>query len=240
MGKEGIATVKGVGDGIALMLPEGDFRVHASKDDVTAIILTGTYGVHFLVVLLDDCLTAIRITPDPVFECFPDHGLLLGCQGGFLGVQHPLFLTLIIINSVINANIPEVQRILQDVIGTGPVCAVGAVRGNIIVQYFGFVGDVPCGGVGRILHLNGVQQTFGGIKGFIHKLLDIGFVDPGGTQTDFNFRSIQVFGLGSTESFHIDHVSRIIHCRSFRLPQFLSDITGKILVRSLPSIQRGR
>ena len=39
-------------DGVALVLPEGDLRVHTDKMDVGAIILTGAGGVEQLVILL--------------------------------------------------------------------------------------------------------------------------------------------------------------------------------------------
>ena len=50
--KQRIAAIKHMSDGVALVLPEGDLRVHTDKMDVGAIILTGAGGVEQLVILL--------------------------------------------------------------------------------------------------------------------------------------------------------------------------------------------
>lgn len=46
MGKECIAAVKNVGDGVLLMLPEGYFRTHTAEGDMAAVILSGPGGVE--------------------------------------------------------------------------------------------------------------------------------------------------------------------------------------------------
>ena len=52
MGKQSIAAIKDMGDGVDLMGSQLDLRVHAYKVQVTAIVLTGTDGVELLVVKL--------------------------------------------------------------------------------------------------------------------------------------------------------------------------------------------
>ena len=97
-----------MGNGAFLVFPQGNGRVHAAKSDMAAIILTGTGGVHFFVVLAHQSLAALRIFPDPVLEGFPDSLLLLGSQSGLLGVQHAALFSVCILNGVINSHITQV------------------------------------------------------------------------------------------------------------------------------------
>ena len=186
VGKQCITAIENMGNGVSLMLPEGDFRVHARKDDVTAVIFPWAGAVHFLIVLPNQCLTALGFCPNPVPERIPDQLLLLSRQRGFLGVQHPLFVSVRILNGVVHLHIPEVQGILQNFIGADTICAVGIPRSNIVVGNPFFVADAPCGGIGRILHIHGIAQIAGGIEGFKHELLDVGLVDPGCAQPNLN------------------------------------------------------
>ena len=71
-----------------------------------------------------------------------------------------------------------------------------------------------------------------GIKGLIHKLLDIFLVNPGSAQTHLDLRRIQVFGLGGGKSFHIDCINRVLLCRPLRLTQFAAYIAGKVFISS--------
>ena len=103
-----IAAVHHMGDSVQLMFPQGNGRVHAAKNNMAAVILTGAGGVHFLVVLAYQSLTAFRVFPNPVFESVPDGLLFLGCQGGLLGVQHPALFAVRVLHSVIDTDIPQV------------------------------------------------------------------------------------------------------------------------------------
>ena len=103
-----IAAVHHMGNGVQLMLPQGNGRVHAAKNNMAAVILAGAGGVHFLVVLAHQSLTALRVFPNPVLESIPDSLLLLGCQRGFLGVQHPALFAVCVLHRVIDTDIPQV------------------------------------------------------------------------------------------------------------------------------------
>ena len=98
-----------MGDSTFLMFPQGDFRVHTGENDMASVILAGAGAVHFLVVLAYQGLPPFRVSPNPVLEGIPNGLLFLCGQGGFLGVQHPAFLAVCVLNGVINANIPEIQ-----------------------------------------------------------------------------------------------------------------------------------
>ena len=98
-----------MGDSTFLMFPQGDFRVHTGENDMASVILAGAGAIHFFVVLAHQGLPPFRVSPNPVLEGIPNGLLFLCGQGGFLGVQHPAFLAVCVLHSVINANIPEIQ-----------------------------------------------------------------------------------------------------------------------------------
>ena len=100
MGKQSVAAIKDMGNGVDLMGAQLDLRVHAYKVQVTAIVLTGSDGVELLVVKLTQALSSVRVFPDPVLECLLNHFLLALCDGGFLLVQHRCFLAASIIDII--------------------------------------------------------------------------------------------------------------------------------------------
>ena len=102
-----------MGDGVFLMLSEGNFRVHTGENDVAAVILAGTGAVHFLVVLPYQRFAPLRVFPNPVLERIPDKLLLLRGKGGFLGVEDTALPSVCILNGIVDANVAEIQRILQ-------------------------------------------------------------------------------------------------------------------------------
>ena len=74
------------------------------------------------------------------------------------------------------------------------------------------------------------MQISRGTEGFVHKLLDVLFVNPGRAQTNLDLRSVQVFGLGGGKGFYIDCKGRVIFSRPLCLPQLPAHIAGQILV----------
>jgi hypothetical protein len=83
--------------------------------------------------------------------------------------------------------------------------------------------------------VDGSAEIIGGVQQFIHKLLNIGFVNPGGTQPHLDFRGFQILGLGGPEGVHVASVHRVLRRNCFRLPELLPDIAGQILVRCYPA-----
>ena len=79
MGQQRVPAVEDVGNGPQLVFPQSDLWVHAAKGDVAAVVLTGTGGVHFLIVLAHQGLAAFRVPPNPVLKGVPDGLLFLGC-----------------------------------------------------------------------------------------------------------------------------------------------------------------
>ena len=100
MGKQCVAAIKDVGNGVNLMGAQLDLRVHAYKVQVTAIVLAGTNGVELLVIKLAKALSSVWVFPDPVLERLLDHFLLALCDSGFLFVQHRCFLAAGIIDII--------------------------------------------------------------------------------------------------------------------------------------------
>lgn len=61
VGKQCISAVHNMGDGVDLVLSEGDFRVHAGEADVLTVILPGTDGIEGFVVNTAQPLPAIGV-----------------------------------------------------------------------------------------------------------------------------------------------------------------------------------
>ena len=59
-----------MGDGVHLMLPQGDLWIHAAEIDVAAIIFTGPVAVEQDIVRLADLLPPLRVFPYPFGKRF--------------------------------------------------------------------------------------------------------------------------------------------------------------------------
>ena len=199
---------------------------------MAAIILAGAGGVHFLVVLAHQSLAALRVFPNPVLESIPDSLLLLCCQRSLLGIQHPALPAVCILHRVIDTDIPQVQGILQNLVGIGTAGSVGGIGCHIVLAYRAFAGDLPLCCKRGVVDLDIALEIKRRVEGLIHKLLDVLFVDPGSTQTHLDFRRIQVFGLGSGKGLHIDCKGRVLLCGPLCLTQLAPHIAGKVFVSS--------
>ena len=105
MGKERVAAVEDVGDGVYLVGAQPDFWADAAKGDVPPIIFTGSHGVKGVVVVADKAVPALWVFPYPVLECLLYHLLLCLCRRGLLGVEHRLFAAVLVINIIENAGV---------------------------------------------------------------------------------------------------------------------------------------
>ena len=77
-----------MGDGVDLMGPELDGRVHADKIQVAPIVLPGPDAVELLVVELAQPVPAVLVFPNPVLERLFDELLLALGDGRLLLVEH--------------------------------------------------------------------------------------------------------------------------------------------------------
>ena len=227
-----------MGDGVALVFPEGDFRVHADKMDVASVILTGAGRVEQLVILLHQRNAPLRVLPDPVGERILNDLLFLLRQHGLPLVQHTLGLALGILDGVIDADIFQVQGLLQNLVGIGTGCAVGLGGDNIAPSRSGLALHTPFCGIRRITHLDCMAQIVGDLESLGHKLLNDFRCKPCGTQPHINFRCFQFSGLRLGQRIHIDHKFRVGLSGELRHPQLCPDIAGKVLVCHLPACFR--
>ena len=203
MGQEGVAAVQHTGHGVDLMGQQLDLRVHAGKGDMAPVILAGPGAVHFLIVLPHQGLPPLGVLPYPVPKSVADQLLLLLGQGSLFSVEYPFFFAVRAFDLIINTHIPQIQRILQNFIGVGPAGPVGGVVWNVAGGYGEFCRDIPLRRMGRVIDLDVPPQIPGGVQGFLHKLLDVLFVDPGSPQPHLNFRGVQVPGLGGGQGLHV-------------------------------------
>ena len=233
--KQRVTAIKHMGDGISLVFPEGDLRVHADKMDVASVILTGAGRVEQFVVLLHQCNAPLRVLPDPVGESILDDLLFLLCQHGFPLVQHPFGLSLGILDRVIDADIFQVQGLLQNLVGIGTGCAVGLGGDNIAPSRGGLALHAPLCGIGRITHFDSMAQIVGDLECLGHKLLDNVRVQPCCTQPHINFRCLQIFGLCLGQCIHVDGKLRVGFGGELRHPQLCPNIARQVLVCHLPA-----
>ena len=89
------------------MLSQIDLRVHAHKMNVTTVILTGPGAVKELVVLFYQQGAPLRVFPDPASKSVLDSLLFLLGEGGFVLIQHALFLA-ILHDGIINAAVTQI------------------------------------------------------------------------------------------------------------------------------------
>ena len=113
MGQQRISAIEDMRDGVSLVFAQRDLRVHARKDDMPSIVLAGSNRIEQLVVLRHQRLTAVGVFPNPFPKGVLDGLLLLLGKGGRLLVEHPLFPPVCVLDGIVNAHIPQVQRIVM-------------------------------------------------------------------------------------------------------------------------------
>ena len=234
--QQSVVAVQNVSNGIALVFPQTDLRVHAHEMNVGTVILAGPGAVKKLIVLFHQQSAPLRVFPDPSSKSVLDGLLFLLGESGFVLVQHTFFLA-ILLDGIIDAAVAQVQCVLQDFIGIGPAGAVGFGGHNVTVASSRFIADPPFGSIRRVTDGDGVvvADAIGWLKSFHHELLHDGGVKPCGTQTHINFRGFQIFGLGFFQSFNIDPELRVAFCSKLCHAKLIAHIAGKVFVRSLPT-----
>ena len=233
--KQRITAIKHMSDGVALVLPESDLRVHAHEFDVASVILTGAGRVEQLVILLHQRNAPLGVLPDPVGKSVLNDLLFLLRQHGLPLVQHPFGLALGILDGVIDADIFQVQGLLQNLVGIGTGCAVGLGGDNIATPRSRLALHTPLCGIRRISHLDCMAQIVGNLEGLGHKLLDNVRGKPCCTQPHINFGCLQFSGLCFGQRIHIDRKFRVRFGSELCHPQFCPDIAGQVLVCHLPA-----
>lgn len=95
-----VVAVQHVGNGVALVWPQRNFRIHAGKAQIAAVILPRADAVEFAVVQAYQCLPTLRLLENPFFKLVFYQALL--CVGGLGGgvVQHAFFVSLCVGNCI--------------------------------------------------------------------------------------------------------------------------------------------
>ena len=235
MGQKGISPVEYMGDGVPLMGAEPDVRIHAPEPDVAAVVLTGTDGIEQLIVLFHQRLPALGILPDPVPERLPDSLLLLLGKGGLPLVEDTLLPAVLPLNRVIDPHVPEIQAVLQYLVGVGPSCAEGHIGRHVICAEGILPLHRPFSRDLRILHIRITLQIKRRVKGLMHELPDIFLVNPCGPQTHVDLRGLQILGLGLLQRRHVHLEATVpLGCQP-GCPQLVPDVPGQIFVPGAPS-----
>ena len=227
--KQGVAAIEDVGDGVHLMLPQGDLRIHAGKVDVAAIIFTGPVAVEQNIVRLADLLPPLRVFPDPLGKRLLQQLLLALCDGGLLLIEHCHAPPISIILIVKNTNVFQVQAALNDLIGTGPQRAIG-VESLDIALILALALDAPLAGDLGVMHLDIPPCTAGRVQRLKDELPDILRIQPCGTQPHGDLTGGQVHGLHLLQCLHIGKVLRLRFRFCSHLRQLPAHIAGQVLV----------
>ena len=225
-----ISTIKHMSNGVFLVLTEGNIRVHTTEYNMIAVVLTGSGRVEQLIVFAHKGFPSAGVFPNPVTESIFDGLLFLLCQSSLLLVQHTTLLSIRILDGVVDTNVLQVQGFLQNAVGIGTVGTVGHIGSNIVVAGRAFAGDAPlCGNI-REFYLDIATEIVRSFKGFLHELLDIVGINPGGSQTHINFGSVQVFGLCLFQSLQVGAIFFTdLYCH-LCLTELFTDIAGEIFV----------
>ena len=199
-----------------------------------SVIFTRAVRVKELIVMLYKVASPLRVFPYPIPKSILDSLLFLLCQRRLFGIEDAPFLSVRVLNGVVNPHITEVQRILQNAVSIGALGSVGHISIYIAVTALILSLNVPLRRKSGEVYLDGVPQIKRHMEGFLHELLDIALIHPGCSEPDVNFAGIQVFGLGRPQSLHIGIEGfRERGCGAFRCAQFFPDIAGKVFVSRL-------
>ena len=84
--EQGIAAIEDASNGVALVLAQGNFRVHTGERQVRAVVLSRFGAVEKLIVFGHQRLTAVSVFPQPVLEGVLNDLLLLLGEGRFFHI----------------------------------------------------------------------------------------------------------------------------------------------------------
>ena len=152
-----VVAVQHMGNGVTLVWPQRNFRVHAGEAQIAAVILPRADAVEFAVVQAYQRLPPLRLLENPFRKLVLDQTLLgVGSLGGGV-VQHAFFVSFCVGNCIKHLHRPQVQRSLCDFIGILAVCAVGDGCLDAAVAV-ALVRDIPLTGERRKQHLHGKSR----------------------------------------------------------------------------------
>ena len=207
------------------MLPQRNFGVHANEPNMAAIVFPGTHGVKFLVIQFGQRIAPRCVLPDPFGKLISDCLLLLLCKDRFLFVQHPLLISVDILNGIKHTDVFEVQRFFDDLVGIYPFCPIGDIDRDIFIVGV-FVLDIPDScrfGIMYFYLVAGVIRRGQKVK---YKLLNRLHGKPGCAKPHVDLAGSKVFRLDLLQCLHVHSECGVIGCAVFCNRQFLPDIVG--------------
>ena len=203
-----VVAVQRMGNGVALVWPQRNFRVHAGKTQVAAVIFPRADAVEFAVVQAYQRLPPLRLLENPFLKLVFYQTLLgVGSLGSGV-VQHAFFISLCVGNCVKHLHRPQVQRSLGDFIGILAVCAVGDGCLDAAVAV-ALVRDIPFTGKRSKQHLHGKPCGQWRLQQLHEEILNIFRRYPGGTQPHSNFAGVEVLRLYLLQCLHVDLIVRV-------------------------------
>ena len=224
-----VVAVQHMGNGIALVGPQRNFRVHAGKAQIAAVVFPWADAVEFAVVQAYQRLPTLRFLENPFFKfVFYQALLCVGSLGGGV-VQHAFFVSLCVGNCIKHLHRPQVQRSLGDFIGILAVCAVGDGCLDAAVAV-ALICDIPLTGERRKQHLHGKSRGQWRFQQLHEKILNIFRRYPGGTQPHRNLTGIEVPRLYLLQRLYIDLIVRIGRSGQPGNSQLLPHIAGKVFI----------
>ena len=224
-----VVAVQHVGNGVALMGPQRNFRVHAGKTQVAAVVFPRADAVEFAVVQAYQRLPPLRLLENPFFKLVFYQTLLgVGSLGGGV-VQHAFFVSFCVGDRVKHLHRPQVQRSLGDFIGILAVRTVGDGCLNAAVAVT-LVRDIPLTGKRRKQHLHGKARGQRRLQQLHEKIMNVFRRYPGSTQPHRNFTGVEVLRLYLLQRLHVDLIVRVGRDGQPRNGQLLPHIAGKIFV----------
>ena len=224
-----VVAVQHVGNGVALMGPQCDFRVHAGKAQIAAVVFPRADAVEFAVVQAYQRLPTLRLFENPFFKFVFYQALLgVGSLGGGV-VQHAFFVSLCVGNCIKHLHRPQVQRSLGDFIGILAVRAVGDGCLDAAVAV-ALVRDIPLTGERRKQHLHGEPCGQRRLQQLHEKILYVFGWYPCSTQPHSNFAGVEVLRLYLLQRLHIDLIVRVGRCGQPGNSQLLPHIAGKVFI----------
>ena len=224
-----VVAVQHVGNGVALMGSQCDFRVHTGEAQIAAVILPRADAVEFAVVQAYQRLPPLRLLENPFFKLVFYQALLcVGSLGGGV-VQHAFFVSLCVGNCIKHLHRPQVQRSLCDFIGILAVCAVGDGCLDAAVAV-ALVCDIPLTGERRKQHLHGKARGQRRLQKLHEKILNVFRRYPGSTQPHRNLAGVKVLRLHLLQRLHIDLIVRVGPSGQPGNGQLLPHIARKIFI----------
>ena len=196
---------------------------------MTAIILTGTVAVEQDIVGLTDSLAPVWVFPDPFGKGVFNEFLLALGDGGFLLVEDSGFPAIGIVHIIKNADIFQVQSVLDDFIGVDALGAVGT-DGLDIAAIRAFTFNAPLTGDAGIVDFHAPLRAARCPQRFKDKPADIFGVQPCSAQPDGDFAGGEVGGLHPRQRLGVDLILRVLFCLTLGNRQFLTHIAGEVFI----------